>query len=95
MDDHLVNDWVKTVWGRRPGGFSKRSFLVLDAFQCHCSLTLLRLLKEENKTTLTIIPGGFTSVLQPLDVSVNKSMKVMLQRRWNQRYTKGLLQQGR
>ena len=27
-----------------------------------------------------------TSVLQPLDVSVNKPMKVLLQRRWNERY---------
>lgn len=89
MDDHLVNDWVKTVWGRRPGGFSKRSLLVLDAFRCHRSPALLRLLKEEYMTTLTIIPGGLTSVLQPLDVSIYKPMKVLLQRRWNQWYSEG------
>jgi len=89
MDDDLVKDWVKTVWGRRPGGFSKRSLLVLDAFRCHRSPALLRLLKEDYKTTLAIIPGGLTSVLQPLDVSINKPMKVLLQRRWNQWYSEG------
>ncbi|KAH3886101.1 hypothetical protein DPMN_010102 [Dreissena polymorpha] len=45
------------VWGRRPGGFSKRILLVLDAFWCHRFPALLRLLKEEYMTTWTIIPG--------------------------------------
>ena len=89
MDDALMVDWVKTVWGKRPGGLTKKSLLVLDAFRCHKSAHIKELLKDEYRTTLSIIPGGMTSILQPLDVSVNKPMKVMLQRRWNEWYAEG------
>jgi hypothetical protein len=41
------------------------------------------------KTTLAIIPGGLTCMLQPLDVSINKPMKTLQQRRWNQWYAEG------
>ncbi|MCU7881477.1 MAG: hypothetical protein KZQ60_13760 [Candidatus Thiodiazotropha sp. (ex Lucinoma aequizonata)] len=86
MDDALTRDWVKTVWGKRPGGFTKRSLLVLDSFRCHKSDDIKEILRNDHRTRLAIIPGGMTSVLQPLDVSVNKPMKVLLQRRWNDWY---------
>ena len=89
MDDMLMVDWVKNVWGKRPGGLRKKSLLVLDAFRCHKSDRMKEMLKEEYRTTLTIIPGGMTSILQPLDVAINKPMKVMLQRRWNEWYAEG------
>ena len=34
------------------------------------------------KTHLTVIPGGLTSQLQPLDVSVNKPFKVFMHEEW-------------
>lgn len=89
MDDALTADWVKNVWGKRPGALTKKSLLVLDAFRCHKSDHVKQILKEDYRTTLTIIPGGMTSILQPLDISVNKPMKVMLQRRWNDWYAEG------
>ena len=86
MDDNLMRDWIKTVSGKRPGGYTKKSLLVLHSFQCHKSNDVKELLKEENRARLAIIPGGMTSILQPLDVSVNKPMKVLLQRKWNEWY---------
>ena len=90
MNDALTVDWIKTVWGKRPGALlKKKSLLVLDAFRCHKSQNVKEMLKKDLGTTLAIIPGGMTSVLQPLDVSINKPMKVMLQRRWNDWYSSG------
>ena len=34
-EDALMKDWVKSVWGKRPGGLTQRSLLILDSFQCH------------------------------------------------------------
>lgn len=70
------------------GETSKKSMLVLDAFQCHKSPVLKKKLCDV-KTTLAIIPGGMTSILQPLDVSINKPIKVLPQQRWNQWYSDG------
>ena len=69
-------------WGRRPGAGKDRSMLVLYAFLCHRSPVVKSVLNAD-KTDLAIIPGGMTSVLQPLDTSVNKHMKVALQQRWD------------
>ena len=44
-----------------------RSKLVLNAFRCHRKQNLKTQL-EEQRTDLSIIPGGMTSMLQPLDV---------------------------
>jgi len=38
-------------------------------------------LKSEN-TDLAVIPGGLTSVLQPLDVCLNKTFKDRVRQRW-------------
>lgn len=81
MDEDLTHDWIKTVWRKRtrPSG---PSLLVLDAFRCHKTEKTKKLLKKK-KTTPVIIPGGMTSILQPLDVSINKPMKNSLRRKWN------------
>ena len=68
--------------GRRPGAGKDRSMLVLDAFRCHRSPVVKSVLNAD-KTDLAIVPGGMTSVLHPLNVSVNKPMKVALRQRLN------------
>ena len=82
MDENLMLDWLKTVWGRRQGGRLRRSLLVLDAFRCHRMPSIKQQLVDD-KTDLAIIPGGMTKMLQPLDVTVNKPMKDALRRLWN------------
>lgn len=81
FDDDITKDCIRKVWGRRPG--ADRGLLVLDAFRCHRSEAVKNILKETHQTDIAIIPGGMTSVLQPLDVSVNKPMKVALRQKWN------------
>lgn len=75
MEKNLMIDWVKKVWQRRPGGLLRRpSLLVLDSFRGHLMQEVKDVLKE-GKTDMALIPGGLTSVLQPLDVSINKPFK--------------------
>ncbi|ESO90885.1 hypothetical protein LOTGIDRAFT_163773 [Lottia gigantea] len=77
----FCQNWLKTVWGKRPGAApKKKSLLVLDA--CHRSSGVKDLLKEELTTELAIIPSGLTSILQPLYVSINKPMKVAVRKMW-------------
>lgn len=41
------------------------------------------------KTELTIIPSGMTSLLQPLDASINKPFKCKVCAQWNQWLSRG------
>jgi len=66
---------IHAVWNRRPGALLRKpSLLVWDSFHGHLGDDTKRLLSEM-KTDLAVIPGGLTSLLQPLDVSVNKPFK--------------------
>uniref|UniRef100_A0A6B0UZR7 Putative pogo transposable element n=1 Tax=Ixodes ricinus TaxID=34613 RepID=A0A6B0UZR7_IXORI len=67
-------DWITTVWGLRPRALLLPSLLVLDSFRGHLIDSVRRKLKEL-RTKIAVTPGGPTSVLQPLDVSLNKPFK--------------------
>lgn len=82
MDSEIMKIWIEKVWRCRIGGLSRRrSLLVLDSFEAHKTEQVKRLLKSEN-TDLAIIPGRLTSVLQPLDVCLNKPFKDRVRQRW-------------
>lgn len=83
FDDRITNDWLQRVWDRRPGAGLSRFLLVLDAFRCHRTDKAKAIL-DEQRTDLAIIPGGMTSLLQPLDVGISKPMKTSLRRKWNE-----------
>lgn len=75
MDAAMLGDWMRTVWNRRPGSkLKKPSLLVWDNFRGYLGEGTKAILKAM-MTDLAVIPIGLTSVLQPLDVSVNKPFK--------------------
>ena len=75
MDKNIMKLWIKEVWRSRIGGLGRRrSLLVLDSFEAHKTEQVKCSFKIEN-IDLAVIPGGLTSVLQPLDVSLNKPFK--------------------
>ncbi|KAG2459032.1 POGK protein, partial [Polypterus senegalus] len=83
MDEKGMRLWIEKVWSKRPGGLLKKpSLLVLDQFRAHIADTTKKNFKEV-KTHLAVIPGGLTSQLQPLDVSINKPFKVFMREEWN------------
>ena len=82
MDESLVKDWLNSVWSKVGRLLRKRNLLVWDSFRAHVSDNVKRVLKN-SRTDVAVIPGGMTSLLQPLDVSVNKPFKDNLRQYWN------------
>ena len=71
-----VNECLRAYTNR------ERCLLVMDSFRCHIMDTVKKSVRKANAET-AIIPGGCTSVLQPLDVSVNKPFKGWLRASWS------------
>ena len=57
------------------------ALLTLDSFRAHTTDKTTKAM-EEHSTTHCVIPGGCTSKLQPLDVSINKPFKQILKGCW-------------
>jgi hypothetical protein len=83
MNEAGMKIWFEKIWSRRPGGLLRKpALLVLDQFAAHLTPNTKRIAKTM-KTDLAVIPGGLTSQLQPLDVSVNKPFKLLIREEWN------------
>ena len=61
--------------------FLKTIFIIVLSVQGTCN-RINKMLATKLKTHLTVIPGGLTSQLQPLDVSVNKPFKGFMHEEW-------------
>ena len=74
---------MEKVWNRRHGVImkKKKSMLVWDMFRGHLTEKVKQSAIKMN-TTLAVIPGGLTSMLQPLDVCLNKPFKDRLRKMW-------------
>ena len=85
MDEQGMHIWLDKCWARRPGGglTNARSLLVWDQFRGHLVDSVKRRTKRTHNTDIAVIPGGLTSVLQPLDVSVNHPFKCKLRELWS------------
>jgi len=72
MYEEGTKRWLLDVWGRRPRAGIRKcpSLLVWDMFRAHKTEGV----KAEARR-MAVIPGGLTSTLQPLDVSLNKPFK--------------------
>ena len=76
-------DWLENVWGRRPGTLvNLPSMLCLDTFQGHLTDEIKNKI-HRLKIELVVIPAGMTSLLQPLDVRVNKPFKARLSEQYD------------
>uniref|UniRef100_A0AAR2J5P4 HTH CENPB-type domain-containing protein n=1 Tax=Pygocentrus nattereri TaxID=42514 RepID=A0AAR2J5P4_PYGNA len=71
MDQEMMNLWLT------------KSLLVMDSMRAHITPQFKNKLKVFN-TIPAIIPGGLTKILQPLDISVNRSFKAVLRHLWEQ-----------
>jgi len=60
----------------------RHAYLLLDEFKGHTCGETLNLLSDYN-ITVDFIPGGYTSVLQSLDVGINKPFKSHVRELWN------------
>ena len=85
MDESGVLLWINKVWGNRPGGLWKeRSLLVWDAFRAHLTDLPKTVLREDHNADIAVIPGGLSSIVQPLDVCLNKPFKDHFRSKWSE-----------
>ena len=82
LDESLVKDWLNSIWSKVSGLLRKRNLFVWDPFRVHLSDSVKRVLKNL-RTDVAMIQGRMKSLLQPLDVSVNKPFKDNLGQYWN------------
>ena len=84
VDEGVLFGWLRNVWFKRPGALlNGKSMLVWDMFCAHLLDSIKSELKK-NKTYQCVIPGGCTSILQSLDVCLNKQFKVHMRQKWNE-----------
>lgn len=82
MDEDGVILWLNRIWSKVQGSLNpKPALLVWDQFRSHLTDKVKRRL-EEQKTIPAVIPGGLTSMLQPLDVCLNKPFKNYMREFW-------------
>ena len=84
MDKHLMCEWIDQIWNKCPGistASKPTSLLVMNSFEGHKTKSVRRKCNVGN-THVAIIPGGLTSVIQPLDVCINKLFKDRLREKW-------------
>ena len=90
MDENIMKIWIEKIWRSRIGGLGRRrSLLVLDSFEAHKTEQVKGSFKSEN-TDFVVIPGGLTSVLQPLDVCLNKPFKDRVRQKWMEWMAEGI-----
>ena len=80
MDNRLTEDYLHRVIGRF--NFSKR-LMVWDSFRAHLSVSTKQILRSMNTLT-SVIPGGCTGLIQPADVSWNRSLKAKVSENYDQ-----------
>ena len=62
--------------------------LVWDSLKCHISEDMKKQLQRYN-TVMSVIPGGCTKFLQPLDVCINKPFKQYFRELYDEWFGKG------
>ncbi|KAK7096455.1 hypothetical protein V1264_016230 [Littorina saxatilis] len=83
MDEKMMDTWLTECYGKRPGGFFRRTkaLLVMDSMRAHITEKVKKSITATN-SIIAIIPGGTTKYLQPLDISVNRPFKVVMRDEW-------------
>lgn len=77
MDDRNPNEKRRTEYDSEDFSFK----LVLDSMRAHVTDSVKRAIKRINSIP-AVIPGYTTKYLQPLDITVNRALKVALQAEW-------------
>ncbi len=74
MDEALMLEWMEKIWQPETQHSNKVTYLILDEHRAHLTSAVRKAFADCN-TEVDIIPGGYTSKLQPMDVGLNKPFK--------------------
>jgi hypothetical protein len=79
MDANLMIKYIDYFNDNRSGA---STMLVYDSFRGHLEESVKEKFRSNN-VDLAVIPGGLTSICQPLDVAINKPFKDNLRKEWH------------
>jgi hypothetical protein len=84
MDSNLMLKYIDFFNDYRSRNSTRRdsAMLVYDSFKGHLEESVKRKFRDSG-FDLAVIPGGLTSICQPLDVSINKPFKDNLHKEWH------------
>ena len=79
----MKETYVKGIWKRRPGGFfnTGKSILLMDSAKSHLGDEVEQAFTDVS-SSIKIIHGGMTLLLQFLDTHVNKPFKDIMKEKW-------------
>ena len=80
MNADLIKRYVNYLNNSRTNNTS--AILVYDSFKGHLEESV-KIKFRESGYNLAVIPGGLTSICQPLDVAINKLFKENLRKEWH------------
>ena len=86
-DEDIMQFWIKNCWKQACSG---PMHLVLDVHRAQKTEEIQDLLEAESNTSVTYVPGGCTSLVQPVDVSFNKPFKSAVERQATQHMQENL-----
>ena len=83
MDEQVMLDWVDEVLAPYIATAPEHVIpvLVLDSYRCHMMASVVSRIQELGVEVMHI-PGGCTSLCQPVDVGFNKPFKDRVRRQW-------------
>lgn len=92
VNECIMLDWFQEVWKKREGAFfNSRGLLIFDAMKAHTKESVMTAAKKKSiGAEVCVIPGGLTKILQPLDISVNKSFKSHIRACWENWMSEGI-----
>lgn len=89
MNGAIMLQWAKTCFSKRGNSImQQKSLLLMDSYGSHFKPEALNYLNKTCKTTVLAIPPKTTSILQPLDVSVNHPFKDAMRAAWSEWFEK-------
>jgi hypothetical protein len=71
-NEEVMERWLSRVWRKNNEG---RHLLVWDSFSAHITPKIKQQVGVNFNSDMAVIPGGGTSKLKPLDVSLNRPFK--------------------
>ncbi|KFM65154.1 Pogo transposable element with KRAB, partial [Stegodyphus mimosarum] len=90
MCETIMHEWLQKVWQcRKRSFFQPKELLIMDSMRAHL-LESVKTRCQKLSTTVAIISGGLTKILQPLDLSGNESFKAEVRKRWECWMSEGL-----
>ena len=75
-NDELMEVWLKSIIV--PHVKNKNAIITLDLYPAHSGKKFQKLLKQYPNIDINFIPGGLTSLHQPVDVVFNKTFKNLM-----------------